>query len=174
MVVLTDEHDRCPVGRGEDHGLVDVTLACRAITEVRHSDLVGAIVEDAEPVADRMKGLRADDDLERRHPDGFGVVGCTFLAAPHAHIITWLSATGIHHAMLSVAREDEVLRGQCSTGADLCRLLPVARRPQAKLALALQGDTLGINATQDDHVLVQSQQGSRVNVRKMRIKFGVR
>ena len=43
-------------------------------------------------------------------------------------------------------------------GADLRGLLAEQRRPQAELALALQGGGLGVDAADDDHVLVEGEQ----------------
>lgn len=173
MVVLADEDDGRLVGGREDHGLVDVTLAGRAVAEVRHGDLVRALVADAQGVADRVQRLRTDDDLERGHAERLRVVSCTLLTAPHADVVSGLRSTGVDDAGLAVAREDVVLRGQCPGGADLRRLLPLARRPQAELTLSLERDAFGVDAAEDHHVAVQGAQLRGIHIGHEGVQPGV-
>ncbi len=60
--------------------------------------------------------------------------------------------------MLAVTGEDEVARGEGVRGTDLHGLLTAAGRPQRELALALQGDALGVHAPGEDHVAVKGAQ----------------
>src|SRR5512144_3167678 len=60
--------------------------------------------------------------------------------------------------MLAVGGEGKVLRPQRPAGPDLCSLLAEQARPQAQLALTLEGGRLHVDATDEDQVAVQPAQ----------------
>ena len=165
LVVRADEDDgRAERGR-EHHRLVDVALAGGAVAEVGGRDLVGAVALDAHRVADGVQRLRADDDLRRRGVDVVRVVGGVLFAAPRDDEVGGLGAADVVHADLAVAREDEVVGAEGAGGADLRGLLALAGRPESELALALQGDALGVDAAHEHHVAIEALQHRGVDVR---------
>ena len=65
-----------------------------------------------------------------------------------------IDAAAPGHAVLAVGGEHHVLRAQRPARADLRGLLPEQRGPDAELALALQGDRLGVDPADQDQVPV--------------------
>ncbi len=169
-----NEDHRRLVRRREDHRLVDVALAGRSVAEIGHRDLVRTVALDAQGVSHRVQRLCADDDLQRRDAQRCRVVGRALFSSPHAHVVAGLSAACVDDPGLPVAGEHVVLRSECPRGPDLRRLLPLARRPEAQLSLALQRDALGIDAAQDDHVAQQRPQLRSIHVGDEGIQSRVR
>ena len=66
--------------------------------------------------------------------------------------------TAVGHAVLPVAREDEVVGPQRPGGAHLGGLLAQQRRPQGQLALALERHGLGVEPPHHGHVGVEVAQ----------------
>ncbi|MDQ1173673.1 hypothetical protein QE430_001980 [Microbacterium testaceum] len=117
--------------------------------------------------------MRADDDLGRGDVDGRVVVGGVLFAAPGEHVALGLGAAGEQHAVLAVAGEGEVAGSHRVGGADLHGLLAAAGRPQGELALALQGDALGVETTGEHHVAVEGAEFVRREVGDPGIELGV-
>ena len=61
-------------------------------------------------------------------------------------------------AVLAVGRERHVLRAERAARADLRRLLAEQGRPEAQLALALQGDGLGVQPADEHQIAVEALQ----------------
>ena len=76
-------------------------------------------------------------------------------------------------AVLAVGGEDEVVRRERATGADLGGLLAEQARPQAELALTLEGIALGVEAADQDEVAVEAPQVVRGQVRDVLVVVGV-
>ncbi len=158
LVVLAEEDDGCLEGGGEDHGLVDVALAGGAVTEVGHRDRVHPVALAAHRVAGGVQGLGADDHGGRRHVDRERVPARVRGAAPHLRHVFERHPAHVGDRVLAVAREHEVVGTQRPGGSDLCRLLAEQRRPEAELALALEGGGFVVEAAHDDQVFVDGEQ----------------
>jgi hypothetical protein len=111
-----------------------------------------------------VQGLGADDDGGRRHAVLERVPARVAGAAPDPHEVGERDAAAVGDGVLAVAREDEVVVPQRAGGADLRGLLAQQRRPQAELALPLQGRGLDVDPPADHHVLVQRGELLRVDV----------
>ena len=158
LVVLAEEDDRGREARGEDHGLVDVALAGRAIAEVGDGDRIDAILLRAHGPAGRVKGLRTDDDRGCRHVDRERVPARVGRAAPDLGHVFEPHTTQVGDAVLAVAGEGEVVLAQHSRRADLRGLLAERRWPQPELALALQRGRLVVETAHHDHGFVDVEQ----------------
>lgn len=126
MVVGADEDDRNAVGGGEDHGLVDVALARRAVAEVRHGHLVATVALYAHRVAHGVEALGADDDLRVGDMDIERVPARVLSAMPDEDEILGLHAADDFDADLAVARKEEIVIVTRPRSADLDGLLPCA------------------------------------------------
>ena len=60
------------------------------------------------------------------------------------------------HTVVTVGDEGKVLGAQGAAGTDLGGFLAESRRPQTDLAVALQGEGLGVDATGQDEVAVEA------------------
>ena len=67
-----------------------------------------------------------------------------------------LHAAAPGHAVVAVGAEGEVLGTHGAAGADLGGLLAEGRRPQPDLAVTLEGEGLGVDATGEHEIAVEA------------------
>src|SRR6185503_10889744 len=79
-------------------------------------------------------------------------------AAEQAHDVQRVDTAGPGDAVLPVGREGHVAVAQGTAGAHLGGLLPEQRRPDAELALALEGGRLDVPAADQREVAVEAAQ----------------
>lgn len=134
------------------------------VTEVGHSDLIGVVSLNTHRIADRVQGLRADDDLRCRHVELVRVEGPVHLAAPSEDEICRARMSHGEYADLAVAGEEKVVGsgGPCRT--DLDRLLTLSRRPETQMSLTLESDTLRIDPPDQSHVAVQTAKNFGIEI----------
>ena len=77
-------------------------------------------------------------------------------AAEQAEQVEGVDPAAPGDAVLAVGREDVVLRAQRAARADLRGLLAQQLRPDAELAVALEGGGLGVDAPGEHHVAVEA------------------
>ena len=160
LVVLAEEHDRGVVGAGEDERLVHVALAGRPVAEVadhrgvpvRVAGADVAVALDPHGVPDGVQGLGADDDRVLVEAGLGRVPGAEVHPAVEGQQPQRVDPAAPGHAVLAVGGERVVLAEHGPAGADLRRLLTQAGRPDAELALPLQGDGLGVDPAGQHHV----------------------
>ncbi len=143
--------------RGPGEGLAHVSLAGRAVAEVGdHGLVLGAVALYAHGVPGGMQRLVADDDRVEvelvllRVPRAVGDTAEKLEYPQDVH------AAAPGDAVLTVGGEGHVLGGQRAGRADLRGLLADQRCPQGEFALALQRDSLGIDAPDEGHVSVHA------------------
>src|SRR6478736_8782038 len=166
LVVLAEEHDRGVVGRGEDERLVDVALGRRAVAEVGDHGRVplgvtgadDAVALHAHRVAGGVQRLGADHDRVEAEVVLVGVPAALVDPAEQAEQAQRVDALAVGDAVLAVGREDVVLGTQGAAGTDLRSLLAEQLRPDAELAVALEGRGLHVDAPGEDHVAVEPAQ----------------
>src|SRR5580692_2128147 len=157
LVVLAEEHDRRVEDRRPGERLAHVALAGGAVAEVDDGGLVlGRFALDAHRVPGGMQGLVADDDRVEVELMLLRVPAAVVDAAEELEQAERVEATAPGHAVLPVGRERHVPRGQRAAGPDLRGLLAEQGRPQAKLALALERDCLGVDSADKHHVAVHA------------------
>ena len=173
LVVLAEEHDRGVVDRGEREGLGHVALAGGAVAEVRDHRAVGAVLGDAHGVAGGVQRLGADDDRVQLEVVAVGVPAAVVHTAEHPEQVGRVDSAAPGHAVLTVGREDVVVLAGGPAGPDLGGLLAEQRRPQAQLALALQGGGLGVEAAGEHHVAVEAAELFRRDAGDVLVVLGV-
>ena len=158
LVVLAEEdHGGVEDGRPRER-LADVALASGAVAEVHDRGLVvRAIALQAHGVPGGVQRLVADNDRVQVELVLFRVPASVVHAPEEREEPHRIQATAPGDAVLAIGREGHVPGGQRTGGADLGGLLAQQRGPQAELALALQGDGLGIDPAHQDHVAVHSR-----------------
>ncbi|MPM34487.1 hypothetical protein SDC9_81070 [bioreactor metagenome] len=168
LVVGHDEDDRGVVAGRPDERLVHVALGAGPVAEERqHRPVVGAAgAGDALGLqchrpADRVQRVGADDDRVAVEPGRDRVPAPHVDTAPQRHQVQRVDPADQRRTVLAVGREAHVgrLHRPHRPGAD--RLLAQRRRPQAQLALPLQGGALGVQPAGQHHV---AQQGGDVGV----------
>ena len=180
VVVLAEEHHGGLVGSGEHHGLMDVAFGAGAVAEVDHDGSLGLrgvagrsvrecgrrrellVALDAHRVADRMRGLRREDQGVEVEVGVLGVPAAVGDAAELAQQLGQVHVAGQGDAVLAVGGKDVVLRLAGPAGADLGGLLAGERHPQGQLALPLQRGGLHVEAADLGHVGIESAQFLRV------------
>ena len=161
LVVLAEEHQGGVEHAGPDERLVDVTLAGGAVAEVGDHRLtvVGAglaVHRDAHGVPGRVQGLRPDHDRVHVELELVRVPAALVDAAEQAQRHDRVDAAAVEHAVLAVGGEGHVLRTQGPPRTDLGRLLAEQARPDAQLALPLQGRRLGVQLPDQNQVAVEA------------------
>ena len=181
LVVLAEEDDRGIEARGVDERLVDVTLRGGAVAEVADDGGVAVGVAGAD-VAVHPHAHRVARGVQRLGPDDDRVeVEVVLLRVPAAladaaeELQRALRVHAAHEAdaVLAVGREDEVVRPERATGADLGGLLAEQAGPQAELALTLEGVALGVEPADEDEVAVEAPQVLGRQVRDVLVVVGV-
>src|SRR5690606_10465282 len=150
----------------------DVTLRGGPVAEVGDDRAVAvrvtgadvAVALDAHAISGGVQRMRADH--ERRHVVVvLARVPAAVLAAAVEHQQpAHVQAADPRHTVLPVGGEHEVLAPQRPGGADLCRLLPEAGRPETELTLPLQGGGLGVKSAGQRHVAVEVLERRAVQV----------
>ena len=166
LVVLAVEDDGGVEHRRPDEGLVDVTLAGGAVTEVRDDGLApflagrvpvdGAVALDAHRVAGGVQGLGADHDRVQTELVLLGRPAAVADAAVQLEQLDRVDAAAPGHAVLAVGGEHHVVRAQRPAGPDLGGFLAEQRGPDAELALALQRDRHGVDGADQHQVPVHA------------------
>ena len=166
LVVLAEEQHRCVEGSGEGQRLRDIALrggsvaeagdGCSVAFEVTGADV--AVHGHAHRVSGGVQGLRADDDRVRVEAVFLRVPTAVVLASEHAEESFRFDSASVGEAVFAIGGEDEVLGASRPAHPDLSCFLTEHRRPEAELSLALQGRTLSIDATHQDHVPVEAAQ----------------
>jgi hypothetical protein len=103
-----------------------------------------------------VQGLRADHDRVEAEVAVVRVPAALVDAAEQAEQPERVDVAAPGDAVLAVGREDEVLRGQRTAGADLRGLLPEQLGPDPELAVPLERGGLGVDATGEHHVAVEA------------------
>src|SRR5829696_7918236 len=162
LVVLAEEDDGSGVGAGEDKGLVDITLAGGAVTEIADDGdvavrITGAhqpVTLDTHGIAGGMQRLGTDDDRVDVEVGRCGIPGAEIDASVEREQMDRVDSAAPGNAVLAVSGEDEILLLQRAAGPDLRSFLAEAGRPEPQLSLSLQGRRLGIDSTSQHHVSV--------------------
>src|SRR5699024_1051513 len=159
LVVLAEEDDRGVVDRGEVEGLVGVSLAGGAVTEVGDDGTAvlsdRAVALDAHRVAGGVQCLAADDDGVEVKAVFVGVPAAVGDAAEHAEQFVKSDVAAPGDAVFAVGGEGHVAFAECTAGADLCGFLPQEGGPQAQFSLALQRDRLAVDPAYQHRLSVQ-------------------
>ena len=157
LVVLAEEDQRGVEHRRPGERLAHVALAGGAVAEVDdHGLVLRGVALYAHRVPGGVQRLVADDDRVEVELVLLRVPGAVVDAAEHLDQPQRVEAAAPGHAVLAVGGERHVLGGQGAGRADLRGLLAEQGGPQAKLALALQRDRLGVDPADEHHVAVHA------------------
>ena len=110
---------------------------------------------DAHRVARGVQGLAADHDRVQVELVLLGRPAAVADPPVELEQLDRVDAAAPGHAVLAVGGEHHVVGAQRPRGPDLGGLLPEQRGPDAELALALQGDRLGVDPADQHQVPVQ-------------------
>ena len=116
----------------------------------------GAVALDAHRVAGGVQGLAADHDRVQVELVLLGRPAAVADTAVELEQLDRVDAAAPGHAVLAVGGERHVVGAQRPPGPDLGGFLPEQRGPDAELALALQGDRLGVDPADEHEVPVQA------------------